>query len=51
MKKDNIYKHWEKNAIKFRNSYEVSWGDMNMINLEIETIRSFIMKGAKVIYN
>lgn len=49
MDKDFIKEHWDKNARKFKGSYEASWGDIYAINLEIETIGKFIKDGDNVL--
>ena len=44
-----IFDYWENNAKKFKSSYEASWGDTNMIALEIETISKYIPEGSKIL--
>lgn len=44
-----IYQYWENNARKHGTSHVVSWGDINMINLEIETISKYIKKGDRLL--
>ncbi len=43
------HKHWEKNADKFKNDHTVSWGDINLINLEIKNISAFLKDGDLVL--
>ena len=33
------HSYWEKNADKFKNSHTVSWGDINIIKLEIKNTK------------
>ena len=40
---------WEKNAKKFKTDHSVSWGDINMINLEIGNISKYINKSDLVL--
>ncbi len=40
-----IHNYWENQAIKFGDSSDVSWKDVNMINLEIRNIRPYIEDG------
>lgn len=35
---------WERNVRKFKNKFEVSWGDINIINMEIANIRDFLQQ-------
>ena len=39
------HSYWEKNAQKFQTSHAVSWGDINIINLEINKIASYLKNG------
>lgn len=48
-KKGKIYQYWEDNAKTFGASHEASWGDTNMVNLEIGTIKNYIKKDDKVL--
>lgn len=43
------HSYWEKNADKFKNSHTVSWGDINIIKLEIKNILDYINKGDQVL--
>lgn len=43
------HQYWESNASRFDISHEVSWGDINMMQLEIDTILPFINDGEKVL--
>lgn len=45
----DIFEYWESNAEEFGDSHEVSWGDINMINLEIETISKYIPDGSNIL--
>lgn len=47
--KDFIWEHWESQALKHGSSFEASWGDRFMIDLEIEAVGHFIHKGAFVL--
>ncbi|HMG66190.1 MAG TPA: methyltransferase domain-containing protein [Chitinophagaceae bacterium] len=46
---DFIKTFWESQAIKFKNSHEVSWGDNFAIDLEIENIAKYIKAGDSVL--
>lgn len=39
---ENNHTYWESNSDKFESSHEVSWGDKNMMFLEIENILPYI---------
>jgi ubiquinone/menaquinone biosynthesis C-methylase UbiE len=41
--------YWEKNAAKYKTSHSVSWGDANMIQLEIKNILNYIEDGDYVL--
>ena len=43
------HKYWEKNAEKFKTDHSVSWGDINMINLEIKNILDYLKTGDLVL--
>lgn len=49
--KKMLYNHayWEKNADHFKSSHTVSWGDINLMNLEIKNISEFIKKNDLVL--
>ena len=49
MAKDFIKAFWEKQAITYKDSHLVSWGDNYMIDLEIETIGQYITSGTNVL--
>jgi len=49
MSKDFIKEHWEKQAIKYGDSHEASWGDYFAIDLEIQTIGHYISEGNDVL--
>lgn len=46
---DHILETWNAQALKFGQSHEVSWGDLNMISLEIDQISSRIGAGKTVL--
>lgn len=41
--------YWEKNATQYKTSHSVSWGDANMIQLEIKNILNYIEDGDYVL--
>ena len=41
--------HWNNNADQFNDSHEVSWGDINLINMEINNIVSYLNNGNLVL--
>lgn len=43
------HSYWEKNAAKYKTSHSVSWGDANMIQLEIKNILNYIDDGDYVL--
>ncbi len=43
------HKHWEENAGKYKNDHTVSWGDVNLINMEIKNISAFLKDGDLVL--
>ena len=45
----DIYRYWDNNAKQYGMSHEVSWGDINMISLETETISHYIKNKDKVL--
>lgn len=49
MTKDHIKETWEKQAITYKDSHWVSWGDLYAITLEIDNIAAFIKPGNKVL--
>jgi len=49
MSNDHIKEFWEKQGKKFGASYEASWGDYYMIELEIETIGKYIKPNKTVL--
>ncbi len=48
-KMEHNLSHWEANAKKFKSAHSVSWGDINIINMEIENILEFLKNGDKVL--
>ena len=44
-----IFKYWDNNAKIHKTSPAASWGDINMINLEIEAVSQFIRQGDAVL--
>lgn len=46
---DHIFDVWNAQAVKFGQSHEVSWGDLDMIGLEVEQISKFIERGSTVL--
>lgn len=44
-----IKKYWENQAKTHKDSYWVSWGDINMIKLEQETIGEYIKSGQTIL--
>ena len=49
MNESAVRKHWDAQAQKHGQSHLVSWGDTWMLDLEIQTIGSFIKKGDRVL--
>lgn len=49
MNKDFIKDFWNDQAKKFGESHEASWGDIHMVNLEIETIGKHLKNGETVL--
>jgi SAM-dependent methyltransferase len=49
IKTQDIFNYWEGNAQKFGKSHEASWGDINMMTLERDTIAGYIKSGDKVL--
>ena len=45
---DHILNTWNAQAVKFGQSHEVSWGDLDMISLEVEQISKFIERGKTI---
>lgn len=43
------HSYWEKNATMFNQDHKVSWGDINIINMEIKNIRNFLKSHDKVL--
>lgn len=41
--------HWDNNAKKFTTSHEVSWGDINLVNMEINNIVNYVTDGNLVL--
>ena len=39
------HSYWESNAEKFKTDHTVSWGDINMINLEVRNISKYVRDG------
>ncbi len=48
-KTKKIHEYWENNARTHGTSHEASWGDINMVNLEIENISKYIKAGDRVL--
>ncbi|MBN1868843.1 methyltransferase domain-containing protein [Candidatus Sumerlaeota bacterium] len=46
---DHIKQHWDRQAETHGDSYAASWGDLYAIQLEIETIGTFLHPGDKVL--
>jgi ubiquinone/menaquinone biosynthesis C-methylase UbiE len=43
------HSYWEKNAQKYKEDHTVSWGDINIITMEINNIARYLEKGDKVL--
>lgn len=44
-----IYEHWKEKAEKEGSSPEASWGDLQMMELEISNIRAYIKEGFRIL--
>jgi ubiquinone/menaquinone biosynthesis C-methylase UbiE len=47
--RDHILQTWNSQAARFGQSHEASWGDLNMISLEVEQISNHVERGNSIL--